>query len=419
MLTGKYRAVEYSATVSSFAVLLPLFGPSEITLKSHICCTYSTGSLQILEISLFFKRANGGGSVMPNVGLKFPKLRVIQVHPRSRSLKLDIFRLIRVAPNLLAVRGACWLDELKDHDCRRLDVITWLNMLPSQDTAATFRSLVLAQPKLAVLLVYDFEGLLMSLSWSLLLLRLLRHSSFTLQRLKIFSLTFIEMQKRGLKLESLICLELVLPEGATANETEITVRNLKLLSTCPNLLSLQLIWEEEVFCVYDTSLESRSETTIGDEVHPLQELTTSNALCVAAVVPACVTFFPALSSFGFELRACDKICEKHDHEHFFEVFRVWNEIRTLIELKIYLNGSEYGAPRHSLDALLCGISTEEVNELINHVNEDESCRENCHGGACCLHSLQYCCLRPSVLYAQSKKIRPAYLLEHSWACNFP
>ena len=333
-----------------------------------------------------------GESILPaNQTVVFPQLRTLKF---ERSLSLwseNLLDLINAAPNLATVTGFCWIHEAEWENCKRLDVLTQMIVVPLKGTFEAFKSLVRAKPKLSMLQLLDSRERLMPQRWSPFLLELFEQCTFTLEKLSLCGMKFLEIQDKLAVLHRLNYLELFFAYESILGEFHSVVSRLNLQGLCPNVKSLRLRFGDS-FCYHEVppALSAYSPTCI--PVHSVQEFVSKNPACPVSVVEACILSFPKLLTFGFELLACADICEELDLEHILNVYRIWTELPALEELKIGLVSPKESPQPHTLDALFCGISTDEVVAIIEADEE----------GLLDLNRFQFCPKRPSLLHAKSK-----------------
>ena len=302
---------------------------------------------------------------------------------------------MRLAPNLQAVNGLFPLHDIKVDKCSRPELLTGVRIVPYQDLGGLFKWFVQAEPKLVELQISDSEDRLIPLRWSRPLLILFRRCAFTLKRLSICAIKFVQLQrKENFALNALSFLELFFPEDLTVAEYANVLASLNLQTSCPALTSIKLSFEDD-YCFHDTP----SSLLSGDQlactpVPSVQEITLVEAICTVGVMEICISAFPQLNSFAYENLRCTEICVDQSDEHFYEVYRIWTEISMLEKLKICLSTAERAPKGVCMDALFCGISTGEVVRI----------KRICAREDMDLKKRQYCALRPSLLYAKSKNI---------------
>ena len=318
----------------------------------------------------------------------------MNIGPRYGSSTNDAFKLMRLAPKLEAVNGLIHIMDIKRDKCSRLDVITAINIVSYESVGEIFRSFVRAEPKLVELQISDSSKRLIPVRWSKPLLQLFQRCAFTLKRLSICAIKFYHLRrKENFVLQALEFLELYFPLDSTVEEFTKIIASLNLQSSCPALTSVRISFEDD-YCIHDMPSRLLSEDQpMFVPVSSVKEITFVEAVCTAGVMEACISAFPQLTSFAYENLRCTEICVDQSDEHFFAVYKIWTEVSTLEKLKVCLGGA-YRAPKWTcMDALFCGISTGEVVRI----------KRICAREEIDLKKRQYCPLRPSLLYAKSKK----------------
>ena len=334
-----------------------------------------------------------GVSLLPDEAVTLPKLKVLEVKPQLSFWPHDMLQIVRMAPRLNAVKGEAYLYDMQLFECERLDVFTNVHIVPFWEVDKTFELLVRAQPNLTVLQIHDnVEERIIPKSWLPHLLKLLQQCSLTLQHLSVCAVYFLRLQKEALVLEKLNFLELFLSEDSNIEDFRRVISQLNLQASCPNARTLRFTVGER-YCIHEM-LSLASQPAVWGPIHSVREVITENSACAVAVVEECLSSFPMLLTFGFEMLACAEICENMDLEHWFEVYRIWTELPTLEELRICLVSPKYSPEPHSLDALFCGISVDEAAAIKN----SDGIGQN-H-----LMNFQFCPIRPTLLYAPSKLI---------------
>ena len=323
--------------------------------------------------------------------MEFPKLRTIELQPSLSLWPPDVYNLISVAPNLRTVTGTCWLDDAERNNCKRLDVFTHITVMPYEELDEAFELLAFSRPKLNGLRIFDTDDSVFPRSWSPLLRQLIKQCAFTLQRMSLCATEFLDLKKEQLVLHALEFLELFLPDDSTIEEFHEILGALNLQALCPNVKSLRITLGQD-HCIHEIPASLPVYSNHCAIFHSVRHFMTENPQCPVAVVEACLSSFPMLLSFGFELIACAEICEDMRIEHLFELHKIWTGIPTLEELKICLVSPKKSPEPHSLDALLCGLSVHEISSI----------KENYGPNKTSLQNFEYCALRPSVLYGKSK-----------------
>ena len=266
-------------------------------------------------------------SLLGNNNVTYPKLRVLNVQPLFNLWPYDMFDLIRWAPNLTAVEGAAWLNDMERLSCDRLEVFGKVNLLPYEDVDETFKSLVFANPKLTALRISDTDESTMPPSWFPYLLQLLQQCELTLQHFSVCAADFLKIQNDSFFLRALICAELFLPDESTIEDFRNIVRVLNLHESCPNLRTLRFTLSED-FCIHEISSDLFDHSCLSVPVHSVQEVIVQNPLCNVAVVEECIFSFPNLRKFGFEMMACAEACVNFELEHFFQIHKIWTDTDT-------------------------------------------------------------------------------------------
>ena len=327
--------------------------------------------------------------------IAFPKLKAIKLQPPSTIVPQDVFDLVRIAPNLKTVEGKCCLEDIEEHGCPRLEVFTMVDIIAFEESESTLQSLVHAKPKLVALGLCDTDGEAIPSSWSTHILQLFRVCALTLKRVSICAIEMMVLNEvERLTLGSLDFLELFFPEDSTTAEIHDILAGLRLHDSCPSLHSVRLAFGDD--CLHDVNPHIFAKPPANNPYWSVLEVLIQEASCAPSVAKSCISYFPTMSKFGFELLACADLCEISGQEHFFELHKLWTEVTTLEELKVCLVGPRNSAAPYSLDALFCGISTDEVHFLVKlnegGIGNHEFKRQ----------TWEFCPIRPSLLYAQRK-----------------
>ena len=222
-------------------------------------------------------------------------------------------------------------------------------------------------------------------TWHPLLLKLFKRNTFQLTHLSICAYVLLKLSRKKFSLEVLDHLTLFFPEHSTVDEVTHTVARLRLQVSCPHLKSIELNFTEDWSHKTPTSLFASSVDFV--PINSVREITTEMAISTPAVICACIHAFPLLSSFAFEAIRCAEICEAFDDDHCFEVHKIWTERPTLKRLKTCLCATQITPQHFSLDALFCGLNTDETSCSRKRRNE----------GNLDLTAFQCCPARPSIL----------------------
>lgn len=319
----------------------------------------------------------------------FPRLKIITVEPRFCASWSDALKLIQRAPNLQTVAGLSRIIKLRSLEEKQISTFTGVHCVPFKGIDDTFVKLVRARPRLTELQIYDLKDRVLPPLWSQLLLSLLEYTSCTLQSLSICAAELLNYFGSS---RSLMCrlksLELFLPEEAEVRHFSGCVAALKFHVNLPVLESLRLSFSDHCF---HSMNGFPAQDLFGNSVCTLRNVLLQDPPCTYGALLQCISFFPYITSIAFECLACAHLCEGNT-DHPYEVCTVFNEIPTLEEIKICLLETERSQFGYSLDALMCGLTAEEVKYL--------KCRSL--NGGLALPRLQYCPVRPSIREAKCK-----------------
>ena len=331
----------------------------------------------------------------------FPNLRVLEVEPRFIAPWSDALKVISCAPSLQSVIGLSDINDLEKLTEQQLRTFTGIYCLPFAELDDTFVKLVNAKPKLTELNISDLPDRVLPQLWSRNLVILLKQCSPTLQNLTVCALELLNYKRSSvLALVKVRFLELFFPEQAETWECTCVITLLCLDELCPKLRSIRLNFSDN--CYHNMSSTRIGRLPSSANVLNVRDVILEDPPCTLDILRFCISKFSMLTSVGLECLDCTELCAGSNADHMYEVCKIFTDIPQLKELKLCLVEAERTAETFLLDALLCGLTWEEVDHLKLRSRSDEIA----------LAGLQYCARRPSVHHAESKstaKIRSLFL----------
>ena len=320
-------------------------------------------------------------------------MKVITVEPKFGAPWADATALIRCSPNLEKVVGLIGLRHLRGLNEQQIGTLTGVHCVPyTAQLDETFVKLTSASPKLRELQIYDLDTRKRTVPplWSQNLCQLLECSSLTLQSLSICAVELLKyFRNSGPAVSKLKKLEIFFPEEAEVWHFSSTVAALRMNSNLPAVESLRVSFSDH--CYHDISgihIPAHSRVP----VKAVRNIMLEDPACTIDTLHACCTQFTGLISVGLEFIDCAEMCTGRGSSHCYEFCRAFTEIPNLEELKICLVEAERSPQGFSLDALLCGLTTAEAEQL----------KSSSRGGTIALQKLKYCPIRPSIHSAKSK-----------------